>query len=179
MKTKFIKAGLAVSALLASSLVFAQTEAEYFSSLTPQEAVKQSQVWRSEGSDTKVIITPTTITAKFANQRAATVPLDDEFFLSIAPWLTFTHPCSNHVPTGCTGELKEVSMMMTVKDVQTGETVMNGMVRTQKDGFIDLWLPRNKAFDVSFSYQGLMSTERLTTNNSSRTCITTMKLEKA
>ncbi|PSW06692.1 CueP family metal-binding protein [Photobacterium lipolyticum] len=179
MKKNIIKAGLAVSALLASSIVFAQTDSEYFSSLTPQEAVKQSQAWRSEGKDTKVIITPTTIMAKFANQPAAEVPLGDVFFLSIAPWMTFTHPCTNHVPTGCTGELKNVSMMMTVKDVETGETVTDGMVRTQNDGFIDLWLPRNKAFDVSFSYQGLMSTERLTTTNSSRTCITTMKLKKA
>lgn len=46
-----------------------------------------------------------------------------------------------------------------------------------KNGFIDLWLPRNQEFSVKMTDGDLETEEVLSTYEDSRTCITTMQFK--
>lgn len=149
--------------------------AQAFAELTPQEALKQSHQWHRTGEAT-VRIMPDAIHAEFADGTKATVPVEEEFLLSIAPFENVTHGCTFHVPTGCQGEMVNKAMMVEITDTQTNEVVQSGMVKTQKDGFIDFWMPKNGNYQFTFTYQDKTATEVLSTEGNSRTCVTTMQL---
>jgi hypothetical protein len=160
---------------LSSTSVFAESSADAFGQLLPQDALKQAHQWHKTG-EASVKIMPDVIQAKFSDDSSVDIPIKDEFLLSIAPYVNRTHSCTYHVPTGCQGELVNQAMMVEVKDTATNEVVQKGMVKTQQDGFIDFWMPQNKSYQFTFHYQGKKVSEVLTTEKSDRTCITTMKL---
>src|SRR5699024_1312101 len=66
---------------------------------------------------------------------------EEEFFVSIAPFINETHECAVHSLTGCQGELVEEDFDVLVTD-SSGEVVVDETMTTEKNGFIDLWLPR-------------------------------------
>lgn len=163
-----------VVALMASFGTSAMT-AEEFSALSPQQALKHSHQWHRTGEAT-VKVMPDSLEATLPSGQEAAIPLTEEFLLSIAPYINYTHPCTYHVPTGCQGELVEEELHLMIKDMATGKVVKNEMVTTQKDGFIDIWMPRDGDYQFMFHKGNLMASEVLSTKGDSRTCITTMKL---
>lgn len=100
---------------------------------------------------------------------------DDEFFVSIAPFETYTHECAIHSLTGCQGELVEEDMHVTIKNSQ-GDLVMDEEMTTLENGFIDLWLPRDDEYAIYIEKDGKVSEQTITTNKNDYTCITTMQL---
>src|SRR5699024_3682484 len=64
---------------------------------------------------------------------------EEEFFVSIAPFINETHECAVHSLTGCQGELVEEDFDVLVTD-SSGEVVVDETMTTEKNGFIDLWL---------------------------------------
>ena len=101
---------------------------------------------------------------------------EDEFFVSIAPFKTMTHPCEIHSLSGCQGELIEEELHVTVVD-QKGNTIIDENMTTMKNGFLDLWLPRNQEFSVKITDGDLETEEVVSTYDDSRTCITTMQFK--
>lgn len=99
---------------------------------------------------------------------------EDEFFVSIAPYVEKTHPCAIHSLTGCRGELVNTEIALLIKDLD-GNTIMDQTVTTQPNGFIDLWLPRDKVFLVTMTYQGMKAESEISTFKDDNTCITTMR----
>ncbi|CAD2072407.1 CueP family metal-binding protein [Phocicoccus pinnipedialis] len=122
--------------------------------------------------DSKVM----TLTDKKGNVIESMDLPEDEFFLSIAPFKKDTHPCSIHSLSGCQGELVEEALHVTVVDSK-GKTIIDEDMETMKNGFIDLWLPRNQEFKVTITDGILETMEVLSTYDDSRTCITTMQLK--
>ena len=57
-----------------------------------------------------------------------------------------------------------------------GEVLFDLATNTLPNGFVDLWLPRNKKIDVTVEARGLTATERIGTSDTDVTCITTLKL---
>lgn len=45
-----------------------------------------------------------------------------------------------------------------------------------ENGFIDLWLPRDKTFQVKIEYDGKVTEQEISTFEGDNTCITTMQL---
>ncbi|MXR67693.1 MULTISPECIES: CueP family metal-binding protein [Shewanella] len=181
LKLIFISSLLALGA---NSPAHSQTliDAKSFKQLSYKEAVLEAHKLYKNNQGIMVKVLPNEVIASFADGTSATVGIPkDKFFLSIAPFLTNTHPCTNHVPTGCTGELVGEKMHMSAVDVNTGEEILNQMVTTQHDGFIDFWVPRNRELAFTFHYgdkNGIYreAKEVLSTYGNSRTCITTMQL---
>ncbi|MBW4084554.1 CueP family metal-binding protein [Paenibacillus sp. S150] len=100
----------------------------------------------------------------------------DEFFVSIAPYVDKTHPCATHSLTGCQGEMVEEEFSITVKDPD-GKLVMdNETVKSQPNGFIDLWLPRDQTYQVTIEQAGKKAESEISTFEANDTCITTMQL---
>ncbi|AXH99136.1 hypothetical protein DV702_04930 [Sporosarcina sp. PTS2304] len=111
------------------------------------------------------------------NKQVTTYDLpEDEFFVSIAPFVTSTHPCDIHSLTGCQGELVEEEFTVHIKDSQ-GHVVVDEIKKTEANGFIDLWLPRDETFTVTISQDDKKSVSDITTFDGDNTCITTMQLQ--
>ncbi|TQS72233.1 hypothetical protein DX933_14510 [Ornithinibacillus gellani] len=100
---------------------------------------------------------------------------EDEFFVSIAPFVQETHPCSIHSLTGCQGELAEKEFDVFIED-EDGNIIIDEKLTSLKNGFIDLWLPRDKNFQVKIQYDSKTVESEISTFEGDNTCITTMQL---
>ncbi|MEF2965735.1 CueP family metal-binding protein [Paenibacillus sp. M1] len=121
-------------------------------------------------------ITSEQLIVKDGNSKTLTYDLpQDEFFLSIAPYIENTHPCEIHSLTGCQGEMADKQFQLTVVD-QEGNTVLDKSVQSQSNGFVDLWLPRNQTYEVTIEHDGKSAKSELSTFEGDNTCITTMQL---
>lgn len=99
----------------------------------------------------------------------------DEFFVSIAPFVNRTHPCTNHSLTGCQGELVEKDFDVFIQD-EDGNVVVDETMTSFENGFIDLWLPRDKKYQVKIEYNGKVAKSEISTFDGDNTCITSMQL---
>lgn len=99
----------------------------------------------------------------------------EEFFVSIAPYIENTHPCAIHSLTGCQGELSEDEFNVYIEDSE-GNVIVDEAMKSQSNGFIDLWLPRDKKYSVTIEHDGKKAMSELSTYKSDNTCVTTMQL---
>ncbi|WP_211656276.1 MULTISPECIES: CueP family metal-binding protein [Planococcus] len=100
---------------------------------------------------------------------------EEEFFVSIAPYETYTHPCEIHSLTGCQGELAEKEMKVTITDNE-GKVYVDKMMKTPANGFIDLWLPRNRTYVVEIEAKGKTGEINFSTFAGDPTCLTDLLL---
>ena len=99
----------------------------------------------------------------------------DEFFVSIAPFVETTHPCAIHSLTGCQGELVEKDFDVHIQDGD-GNVVVDETITSLENGFIDLWLPRDKNLQVKITHDDKTVESNISTFEGDNTCITTMQL---
>ncbi|WP_400245755.1 CueP family metal-binding protein [Niallia sp. JL1B1071] len=99
----------------------------------------------------------------------------DEFFVSVAPYLIDTHPCAIHNLAGCRGELANKEFAVYIED-RDGNVYVDERLKSQPNGFIDLWLPRNKDYQLTITYNGKTAKTDFTTFKDDNTCITTLPL---
>jgi hypothetical protein len=104
-------------------------------------------------------------------------PLGERFYLSIAPYISTTHPCFNHSLASCRAELADKTFEVTVKDA-AGKVLREDKPRSYRNGFIGIWLPRNIGGTIEVKYNGLSASASFATKSDSQTCLTTLKLEK-
>lgn len=128
-------------------------------------------------SDAKsAFITSSELTVVHADSKETTYALPkDEFFVSIAPFISATHPCATHYLISCQGEMTNVAFDVYIED-QDGNVILDEKVQSQSNGFIDLWLPRDKKLNVKISYDGKTVEQEISTFENDNTCITTMQL---
>lgn len=103
---------------------------------------------------------------------------EEDFFVSIAPFKTTTHECAIHSLTGCQGELIEETLHAYIEDDQ-GEVIIDEEMTTLANGFIDLWLPRERTYTVKFTQDDYEAEGEISTFKDDYTCITTMQLNKS
>lgn len=101
----------------------------------------------------------------------------DEFFVSIAPYISHTHDCAIHSLTTCQGEMVDEQFNVTVKD-KSGQIVLEESINSGVNGFIDLWLPRDQTLTVTIEHDGKIVESDITTFEDSKTCITTMQFKE-
>jgi hypothetical protein len=108
---------------------------------------------------------------------SATLDLpDDQFYLSVAPYLDRTHECFHHSLTTCRGELGGRDVHVTVTDRATGVTVVDQTVRTFDNGFTGFWLPAGIDATLRVDYDGRSATTDISTGPDDPTCLTTLRL---
>lgn len=101
---------------------------------------------------------------------------DDEFFVSIAPYVTYTHPCEFHSLTGCQGELVSEEMNVKITD-EDGEIHIDEKLTTLENGFLDFWLPRDKNYTLEINYDGKTVESDFSTFENDSTCLTDLQLK--
>lgn len=100
---------------------------------------------------------------------------DDEFYLSVAPYIEHTHECLYHSATGCRGELKTEEFFVEFIDTE-GNVIISENMYSLSNGFIDLWLPRNIEGTLTITQNGLSTSKIISTVSGEPTCETTMQL---
>ncbi|GHH99869.1 hypothetical protein AM1BK_34120 [Neobacillus kokaensis] len=81
----------------------------------------------------------------------------------------------NHSLTGCQGELANKEFKLYIED-EDGNVIRDEMVKTPANGFIDLWLPRDKSYQIKIEHEGKKVEQEISTFEKDPTCITTMQL---
>lgn len=102
---------------------------------------------------------------------------EDDFFVSIAPYVKDTHPCATHSLTGCQGEMMNEAFDVYMEDAE-GNVILDETVKSQANGFIDLWLPRDKVFSVKITHDGKTVESAFSSFEGDNTCITTMQFKE-
>lgn len=140
-------------------------------------AVELANAWK--GSDVTSFATSGAVHFAFPSGAEVQVPMPaDEMFVSVAPYVNQTHPCTTHYMSGCQGELADVPMHVQAT-LPDGTIVLDDVIRTGANGFLDLWLPRDQAVVLSVSVDDFAAEAFLTTTEDSATCITTLQLARA
>ncbi|WP_313636843.1 CueP family metal-binding protein [Paenibacillus sp.] len=130
----------------------------------------------SSMKDLSASITSEQLIVTDSNNKSTTYELPkDEFFVSIAPYVKNTHPCATHSLTGCQGELTEQEFSVYVEDTE-GNVIVDQAMKSQSNGFIDLWLPRDKKYNVTIEQDSVKAKAAFSTFKSDNTCVTTMQL---
>ncbi|MCT2535168.1 CueP family metal-binding protein [Aquibacillus koreensis] len=114
------------------------------------------------------------VTESDDNQLTYELP-EDEFFVSIAPYVNNTHPCAIHSLTGCQGEMVEEEFDVYIEDTE-GNVIVDETLTSLSNGFIDLWLPRDKNYQVTIEHDDRVVESELSTFENDNTCVTTMQL---
>jgi hypothetical protein len=78
--------------------------------------------------------------------------------------------------SSCQGELPDTTFDVSAVD-QNGNTVFSGPITTLKNGFFELWLPRDRDIQLTVRGLGRKAEGRIATFADSRTCITTFQLK--
>lgn len=121
-------------------------------------------------------ITSTQLIVTDSNKKELVYDLPkDDFFVSIAPYVNETHPCTNHSLTGCQGEMVEEEFDVYIQDNE-GNVVLDENLKSQSNGFFDLWLPRDKTYHITIARDGKKVESSFSTFENDGTCITTMQL---
>ena len=100
---------------------------------------------------------------------------DEDFFVSIAPFIDQTHPCETHALGDCQGELPEEEFEIRIEN-DKGDIITDETIASKPNGFIDLWLPRDNTYTITLTYDDKTVTGEITTFKGDDTCITTMQL---
>ncbi|MCM3390564.1 CueP family metal-binding protein (plasmid) [Ureibacillus chungkukjangi] len=114
------------------------------------------------------------VTDNEGNNQVYELP-EDEFFVSIAPYINETHSCENHSLTGCQGELVNEQFDIYIEDSE-GNIIVDETLESQGNGFIDLWLPREQMYHIKIELEGKTVESEFSTFENDGTCITTMQL---
>ena len=111
-----------------------------------------------------------------SQEDATAVPLpEDEFYLSIAPYVDTMHECFYHSLTTCHGEIHGEQVTVTVVD-DAGEVLIDEQRTTFDNGFVGLWLPRDISGTLTVEYDGLSVSTPIATGDDDPTCLTALKL---
>ncbi|MGQ8872699.1 CueP family metal-binding protein [Paenibacillus sp. TSA_86.1] len=122
-------------------------------------------------------ISATTLTVKDARNQETTYDLpEDEFFLSIAPYVEQTHPCEIHSLTGCQGEMANEEFSVTIHDSEGNTLMKDEVLKSGANGFMDFWVPRDRTYLIRMVQDGKVAETQLSTYQTDQTCITTMQL---
>ena len=142
--------------------------------IDPRDAMELANEWK--GNSVTSYVTTEAVEFEFANGRAARVELpDDELVVAIAPYVEETHPCETHYMSGCQGEMVGVEVAVRAETLD-GTIILDETMRTMMNGFIELWLPRDREVVLTLAADGRSVRETIGTYAGSRTCITTMRL---
>ncbi len=77
--------------------------------------------------------------------------------------------------TGCQGELVEEEFTVLIED-ENGEVVIDEVVTSQGNGFMDFWLPRDKKYTVTIELDGMSAVKEISTFEEDATCVTDIQL---
>ena len=149
---------------------------EALQGIDAKAAIELANRWHEAGSDVLSYVDQRNVYFEFNNGEKAVVPLpENSMVIAIAPYLTYTHDCTLHYMSACQSEMADTALKVFGR-TESGMVVVDGTFTTLSNGFIELWLPRNEEIELTIEAVGKQGFEKITTFDTSRTCITTIQL---
>ena len=123
-------------------------------------------------------VTATSLQLQDDAGREAELPLpEDQFYLSVAPFVETTHECAFHSLTTCRGELRSRELTVSVVDSGSGDVLAEGPRTTHDNGFLGLWLPRGITAELTCTLEDYTGTASISTQTEDDlTCLTSLQL---
>jgi hypothetical protein len=141
------------------------------------ESINIANQWRVSKTKITSFITPRELVFQFPDGREVKKSLpSDSMYIAIAPYQTYTHTCSTHYLSTCKAEKINTLFAVSVKD-DKGNYIFDKQITTLDNGFFEIWLSRNKTFNLHIAEGSLNADEIITTSDVSKTCITTALLK--
>jgi len=179
-RTALVASALVLAAFAFAAVGHAQAPAPSAAALEGVDAygaMDLANAWK--GHDVTSFVTPQAVHFGFPDGSEVVIPLpDDVMLVSVAPYLVHTHPCLTHFMSGCQGELVELPLHVRAV-LGDGTVIIDEQRSTMANGFMDLWLPRGQAIELTFERDGYRTVGLVTTHADSPTCITTLQLAQA
>ncbi|GAA1484678.1 CueP family metal-binding protein [Brachybacterium fresconis] len=123
-------------------------------------------------------VTATSLQLRDDAGREAELPLpQDQFYLSVAPFVETTHECAFHSLTTCRGELRSREISASVVDSSSGEILEEGTRTTHDNGFLGFWLPRGITAELTCTLEDYAGGASISTQaEDDLTCLTSLQL---
>ena len=140
------------------------------------QAIAIANQWKWTKKEIKSYVDSREVVFKFPDGRMKKFPLPkDKMLVAVAPYIRRTHKWKTHFMSSCQGELAESKFKVKAADAE-GKILIDDTVSTLRNGFMELWLPRNRR--IVLSIQGFNRTAEgiIETFDGSDTCITTFRL---
>nr|WP_145406259.1 CueP family metal-binding protein [Paenibacillus xylanexedens] len=177
-KPLWMIASAAVLILLGTYLIAntaGRDKAEQAEGTDVRKLVEDISTGREKPQSASISATTLTVTETGNKETTYTLP-ENEFFLSIAPYVQQTHPCEIHSLTGCQGEMVNEEFMVTIHDSEGNTFMKDEVLKSGANGFMDLWVPRDRTYLIRIVQDGKVAEKQLSTYPDDQTCITTMQL---
>ena len=148
-----------------------------FDGLNAREALALANKWGTTTPEVQSFVDTEAVKVTFKKSgKTVEIPLpNDQLVVAFAPYISKTHPCQIHYMSGCQGELIETTVKVTATAAD-GTILLDEEITTMKNGFLELWLPRNQEIMVTREALGRNAEGRIGTFPRSTTCITTFQL---
>ncbi|SDC12183.1 hypothetical protein SAMN05421734_104189 [Pelagirhabdus alkalitolerans] len=177
MKKFMLIIGVVVTGLMVFVLIMNTTNIADQDEVSTED-IKQKVAGYSSGNlqaESASITSDELIVTESDNSETVYDILENDFFVSIAPFIDQTHPCYDHDLIGCQGEMINEDFDVYIED-EDGNVVVDETITSADDGFIDLWLPRDENYTINISSEGKTAESEFSTFSQDNTCITTIQL---
>jgi hypothetical protein len=149
---------------------------EVINNLNAKEALALANKWKTSNPEITSFLESDKLTVKFPNNKTVEIPMPKEsMIVALAPYINKTHDCEIHYLSGCQGELVDVPVKLLAVQ-EDGTVLIDQTMNTMSNGFIELWLPRDKIISLSMESMGKKVEGNIITFKNSNTCITTFQL---
>lgn len=101
---------------------------------------------------------------------------EDKTYVSFAPYVDSTHPCTFHSLTTCLGEMRSTPIHIKITESGSKRVLVDERVKTFDNGFYGVWLPRNIDGEIEVTHEGKSGSADFSTKANGATCVTDLKL---
>lgn len=140
------------------------------------ESIAIANQWKETEKEIKSFVNSREVVFQFPGGSVKKVSLPEEkMMVAVAPYKSKTHECATHYFSSCQAELAQRTFSVRAVD-QAGTVLIDQPMTTLKNGFVELWLPRNRTIMLSVRGEGLKAEGQIDTFSNSLTCVTTLQL---
>ncbi|WIY83314.1 CueP family metal-binding protein [Propionimicrobium sp. PCR01-08-3] len=145
-------------------------------SLSTDEIVEQlDQSDEQRPTELMGSVKPTELLLSDGEEQVSLEMPSDQFYISVAPYLSRTHDCFFHNTGTCQGELADQPVHLNVTGAD-GSVILDEDVTTYANGFVGFWVPAGSSGTITISQDGKTGSVPFSTGDQDATCITTLKL---
>ena len=101
---------------------------------------------------------------------------EDKTYVSFAPYVDSTHPCTFHSLTTCQGEMRNAPIHIKITESGSNRVLADERVKTFDNGFYGVWLPRDIEGKIEVTHEGKTGSADFSTKADGATCVTDLKL---
>lgn len=180
---KYIKPTVIITLLIFSLFLPNTLQADYKSFMAKLknvdaiQAVAFANQWRWTNKNITIYVNAQEIVFTFPDGQVKKIPMpENKMLVAVAPYISKTHTWATHYFSSCQGELANETLKIKAVD-QDGRVLFDGTIETLRNGFFEVWFPRNRKINLTVQRNNTKAKGVIETFDGSMTCITTFRLQ--